>query len=191
MNPQPPQMPQQPQMSPRPQMPQQNKSNTAVMITVIICATVIVLFILGFILVKTFSNKGDNESANTAAENVAVQDSTSSSQPRITSLDVPEGDVKPAKKRTGSLSNVGFTDDYSDIVCYTYLSDSDLRGLSKSQLRILRNTIYARHGRKFKSKDLQNYFNGFSWYNPLYDEISPNSLSDIETHNIQLIQSYE
>lgn len=94
-------------------------------------------------------------------------------------------------KSTGSLRNVGFTDDYSDIVCYTWLTDSDVAGLSSSQLRILRNTIYARHGRKFKSADLRNYFSGFSWYTPLYDEISPNSLSDTERHNITLIQKYE
>lgn len=104
-----------------------------------------------------------------------------------------EGSSSSDKSSTvvGSLSNVGFTDDYSDIVCYRKLTHSDLSGLSKSQLRILRNTIYARHGRKFKSADLRNYFNRFSWYNGLYDEISTSSLSDIEKHNITLIQQYE
>ena len=179
----------------QPQMPQQNRSNNSVLITIIICATVIVLFILGFLLVKTLSDKdnADNKQAEQAAVTEVVADSAVSptSYNRVNTLDVPEGDVKPARKRTGSLSNVGFTDDYSDIVCYTYLSGSDLSGLSKSQLRILRNTIYARHGRKFKSKDLQRYFSGFSWYTPRYDEISPSSLSDVEKHNISLIQKYE
>lgn len=89
------------------------------------------------------------------------------------------------------LHNIGLTDDYSDIVCYVQLSESDLRDLSKSELRILRNTIYARHGRKFKSKDLDRYFNSFSWYNGIYDEIPVSWLSDVEKHNINLIQRFE
>lgn len=91
----------------------------------------------------------------------------------------------------GSLRNVGFTSDYSDWVCYTWLNDSDISHLSSSELRILRNTIYARHGRKFKSADLRNYFSGFSWYTPRYDEISESSLSETERHNIMLIKKYE
>lgn len=184
------------QQQPLPPAPQQNKSNSAVMITIIICATVIVLFVLGFILLQTL-NKNDEKEADVKTEQVetAATAQPAEEAPAATSsvktLDVPEGDVKPVRKSKGSLSNVGFTDDYSDIVCYTYLDGNDLAGLSKSQLRILRNTIYARHGRKFKSADLRNYFNGFSWYSPRYDEIPAGSLSAVEKHNISLIQSYE
>ncbi len=182
--------------SQQPPAPQPNRSNNSVLITVIICATVIVLLVLGFLLYKALiDNDKNDEPTQEKVENVHGADTAPTATPaaqanKVTTLDVPEGDVKPVRK-TGSLSNVGFTDDYSDIVCYNYLTDADLRGLSKSQLRILRNTIYARHGRKFKSKDLQNYFNGFSWYTPRYDEISPSSLSAVEKHNIQLIQRYE
>lgn len=90
-----------------------------------------------------------------------------------------------------ALTNVGFTRDYSDIMCYTRLDPEDLEGLSKGELRILRNTIYARHGRRFKSADLDTYFRHFSWYVPTCDEVSPNALSPIERHNISLIQQYE
>jgi len=36
--------------------------------------------------------------------------------------------------------------------------------LSKTELRILRNTIFARHGHSFKSKDLNKYFLSKDWY---------------------------
>lgn len=39
-----------------------------------------------------------------------------------------------------------------------YLTDSDVRGLSANELMLARNEIYARHGRKFKDSELQNYF---------------------------------
>ncbi len=89
------------------------------------------------------------------------------------------------------FGHVGFTNDYSDIVCYQYLTDDDVCNLSGPELRILRNTIYARHGRRFKSADLREYFSGFSWYNPRVNEVNPKELSDVEKHNIQLIQRYE
>ena len=44
--------------------------------------------------------------------------------------------------------------------------------LPKNQLRYLRNLIYARHGYVFKSQDLKEIFENFSWYkaNPKFTE---------------------
>lgn len=98
---------------------------------------------------------------------------------------------RAASNYTSTLRNVAMTDDYSWIICEIPLQDSDLYGLSKAQLRILRNTIYARHGRKFKSPDLQRYFSQFSWYYPTVNEVYEHQLSSTEKHNIRLIQAYE
>lgn len=70
------------------------------------------------------------------------------------------------------------------------LSESDLNDLDKSQLRLMRNAVYARHGRTFKSVDLQSLWECYTWYkkNPNY---SDNLLSDIDKYNIDLIQKYE
>lgn len=75
---------------------------------------------------------------------------------------------------------------YSD---YIYLSKSDLSGLTKSELRIARNEIFARYGFIFKSTDLQNYFNAQSWYypNPTYK----GELSELEQYNVDFIKSFE
>ncbi|RJS60615.1 YARHG domain-containing protein [Bacillus sp. PK3_68] len=72
---------------------------------------------------------------------------------------------------------------------YAYLTYDDLSGLSKSELRLARNEIYARHGYIFNSKDLQNYFSSQSWYspNPGYG----GSLSSVEKHNVDFIKSFE
>jgi hypothetical protein len=70
------------------------------------------------------------------------------------------------------------------------LTEADLRGYSKAELRILRNAIYAMHGRKFTSKDLQDFFGRKSWYNPQYDNVH-NKLSDIEKKNVAFIQKHE
>jgi hypothetical protein len=41
-----------------------------------------------------------------------------------------------------------------------------LSQLDKAQLRIKRNTVFARHERSFKSADLNQYFRATSWYKP-------------------------
>ena len=67
---------------------------------------------------------------------------------------------------------------------------NDIAGKSQDELRIMRNYIYAVHGYKFKSADLQRYFGQFSWYTPLYSDVS-GQLSSIEKFNVQFIKSYE
>jgi serine/threonine protein kinase len=49
------------------------------------------------------------------------------------------------------------------------LTSSDLSGLPKLRLRILRNTVYARHGRIFDTPEMRAYFNRQSWYQPRAD----------------------
>ena len=73
------------------------------------------------------------------------------------------------------------------------LTASDLYGLSKEQLKIARNEIYARHGRLFDSESLQFYFNSKSWY---HGTIAPSAfsedlLSQVEKDNIKLIKERE
>ena len=70
------------------------------------------------------------------------------------------------------------------------LTEEDLKELDKTQLRIMRNAVYARHGRTFKSVDLQSLWECYTWYkkNPNY---SDSLLTDIDKYNIELIQKYE
>lgn len=73
------------------------------------------------------------------------------------------------------------------------LSDADVRDLSKEELRLARNEIFARHGRLFKDQELQKYFNSKDWYKGTIapDDFSESMLSDIEKANIDLIKKYE
>ncbi len=45
-----------------------------------------------------------------------------------------------------------------------YYSESELSGLTLGELRLARNELYARHGRKFEDQELQAYFESCSWY---------------------------
>ncbi|MDQ4122612.1 MAG: YARHG domain-containing protein [Acidobacteriota bacterium] len=63
-------------------------------------------------------------------------------------------------------------------------------GMFTEDLRVLRNEIYARRGKVFKSKDLKEYFETQSWYKPdpnFKDEM----LSEIEKKNLAVIKEAE
>lgn len=77
-----------------------------------------------------------------------------------------------------------------DWLCQRRVTESDLEGKSKEELRIMRNYIFARHGYIFKSKSLRKYFKQFDWYSPKRKKI-PSDLSQIELDNVSFIKSYE
>ena len=73
------------------------------------------------------------------------------------------------------------------------VTDGDLRGKNAYELDIMRNSIYARHGRKFLNKDLQDYFNRQPWYRPKYnpEEFPDRLLSPLEERNVIYILAYQ
>ena len=80
--------------------------------------------------------------------------------------------------------------DVYNVACERELTESDVCNLSKKELRIMRNWIYARHGYIFKSEDLKDYFSQFSWYEPRYTNVN-RMLSRVELRNVDFIKQYE
>jgi hypothetical protein len=70
------------------------------------------------------------------------------------------------------------------------ISEAMLRGLSLHELRLLRNEIYARHGRIFKTMWIQQYFGGQPWYDPK-DDFKDEELSGPDKTNVETIVAYE
>lgn len=101
--------------------------------------------------------------------------------------------VSPAAAISGDIVYAA-ENDYilpdSDNRAYTY---EELSGLSKADIRLAINEIYARHGRMFDSAEYQNYFNSKSWYN---GAVKPKDFSEdvfnmYEKSNIDLLSSIE
>ena len=74
-----------------------------------------------------------------------------------------------------------------------YLTEADLAGLTKEELRLARNELYARHGRKFKDEGLNQYFSAKSWYRPSIepDQFNESVFNEYEIANRKLIADYE
>jgi len=70
------------------------------------------------------------------------------------------------------------------------MTASELYGMSRYDLRIMRNEIYARHGYIFKTNDMRDYFINQNWYQPSYDDVT-RFLTPVEKYNIELIKDLE
>lgn len=70
------------------------------------------------------------------------------------------------------------------------ITEQMLTGLSLHELRLLRNEIYARHGRIFKAAWLQQYFENQPWYSA-DEKFHDEELSGYDKTNVETIVSVE
>jgi hypothetical protein len=70
------------------------------------------------------------------------------------------------------------------------ISPAMLKGLGLYELRLLRNEIYARHGRQFQAPWLSQYFFSQAWYQP-NDTFKDEDLTGSDKTNVETIVAYE
>ncbi len=162
----------------------------------------VTFMILGMIAIKLNLLKVDNVSDNKDSKKVSEMDSDEYKKRTEGMKDNVTSDENAEDLNDYDNSNL-YDDDYSGNSqknkyllpdsAKRKLKKSDLVGLSKKELRIARNEIYARHGRRFNDKDLQEYFESQAWYEGTVpaDEFSEDVLSSIEKKNALFIKHFE
>jgi hypothetical protein len=71
-----------------------------------------------------------------------------------------------------------------------YLDATSLTTYSKTDLKIMRNEIFAVYGYIFKTEPLKSHYGAMRWYKPEHENVE-NMLTDIEKANVQLIKEVE
>lgn len=76
------------------------------------------------------------------------------------------------------------------------LSFSEISSLSLRELNYARNEVFARHGRRFHSAELQRYFNSKSWYSGTispenFDDNYLSTLNNVEKANVEALKKEE
>ena len=91
-------------------------------------------------------------------------------------------------QQTQTVSEYIFKDSNS-----RYLSKSEVQALSQQAICYAKNEVYARHGRKFMSVELQQYFGSKSWYQGTVEpaNFSEGVFNDYELKNIALLVECE
>jgi hypothetical protein len=118
-----------------------------------------------------------------------------------TNPDLVQGSWAPFKPGTGSLTRKEYVlqrKNYKyDINAGAYakasqklLKEVDVENLTKYELEMMRNEIFARHGYCFKKKNLRETFENEEWYVPNTVNVV-DKLTEIEKKNIALIKRYE
>lgn len=67
------------------------------------------------------------------------------------------------------------------------LQENEIDGLSRYEIYMAAQEIYARHGKKFSDSILSQYFNRQEWYKPYEKNFLQESLSEIEEANIRIL----
>lgn len=162
------------------------KSNNTFLLAVIV---VLIGVIIGGIF--AVRNKPNVQTQEEIMESVvrkpsgSVEPQTVNPEPRPVARPAATAEVPSRNEAASSL------DDLIEIISVTRLTPADISSLQTSELRILRNAVYARHGYRFKSADLRDFFGRYRWYTPSKNVVSDSELSQTEQANIMLIKSYE
>ncbi len=103
---------------------------------------------------------------------------------------IPRRNQTTTTTTTSSSQDVAWGTQY-DWLSTRYATKKDIVNYDKGQIRVLKNSIYARHGRKFKDKQLRAYFTSQSWYKPRSDEVAASHFNKYENANIAFLKKYE
>lgn len=192
--------PQEPQQQPTPapnQTPPQkggNKVLLLILLGVLIAAAAVVatLFATGKL--------GGSEDDEDDEDDIEMDDRGESRRERRQRRDTIEYDTRssatPVQEEMANtmevVEQVDITEKHSDYnLDSRLLTDNELLQMSKAELRLLRNEIYARHGYIFQSKDLREYFSRQSWYYGHITNQNDVPLNTTERKNVELIKRYE
>lgn len=148
---------------------------------------------------KSDDAKSSTKSSTSAATNAATDASNKTDKKRepVTTKPLDTSSSK-AQEESKSSSEQDFSKASQgsyilpDSATHKYTS-SELSAYSNWELYLARNEIYARHGRLFKNRDLQEYFNSQSWYNGTIspDNFNDSVLNSTEAANVDTIRSVE
>jgi hypothetical protein len=104
-----------------------------------------------------------------------------------------ENYLRVAEQMKEKAASKSTFDELMDQTAQRKLTENDLDDLSSTELRILRNSIYAHHGYIFKKQDMSAYFSKQKWYEPVTGDMGTVSaqLNSNESYNVRFIQQHE
>ena len=165
------------------------KGNNRGVLMIAAAVTVVLLLALGSLLYFIVSAVKGSENDNNA-------------DPEPTEYTTaPEADELSEITQGGNSKNKAtiekIEDDTSEYVLpdsdKRYLSRSELTSLTNDELRVARNEIFARHGRRFNDAALQSHFDSCSWYMGTVapEKFNESVFNEYEKANKDLIVSVE
>ena len=109
---------------------------------------------------------------------------------------VPDPTATPVPEPTQTQVNTETGEYFFPESSSRYLSDEEIAAYTSDQLELAKNEIYARHGRKFVTEYISDYFNSKSWYQgtvdpDTFDAQQDSIFNEYEMANIAKISQWE
>lgn len=166
----------------------------------VLAAAVLLAVLVIVILIVTFTG-GDSEAENPdglPTEQVTTSPEQSQSPAQSPSpspsedVELPSAGVQNIDQHV-ETSPEEIVDEYILPTDTQLISASDLDGMTRQETYMVINEIYARHGKIFKTTDIQEYFAAQSWYSPVTEDSGAIEalLSDTEKSNLKTIIDYQ
>ena len=176
------------------------KTNVWVPVAVIIGILLVAMIVLTVFMVVTGRSAGNTGSssskyhADSTQSDVKPQDSDDYIQDvSLDEFSIGESSDDSSASDNAEAAEVAMEDSNGYILPDSdsrKLKKSDLAGMTAQQLSYAKNEIYARHGRVFKSSEVQDYFNEKDWYEE-NDDFKDEDLSKKEAENTEFIDAYQ
>lgn len=177
------------------------KTNVWVPVTIIMGILLVALIVLTVVMVVTGRSAGNTgSSSNYHADSTQSDVKPQDSDPYLQDTDLDAFSIGGSSDSDDSSSSdnaeaaeAAMEDSNGYILPDSdsrKLKKSDLAGMTAQQLSYAKNEIYARHGRVFKSSELQDYFNEKDWYEE-NDDFKDEDLSKKEADNAEFIETYQ
>lgn len=176
------------------------KTNVWVPVAVIIGILLVAIIVLTVFMVVTGRSAGNTGSSSSKyhADNTQSDVKPQNSDDYIQDVSLDEFSIGGSSDDSSASDNaeaaeVAMEDSNGYILPDSdsrKLKKSDLAGMTAQQLSYAKNEIYARHGRVFKSSELQDYFNEKDWYEE-NDDFKDEDLSKKEAENTEFIDAYQ
>lgn len=170
-----------------------NTKHTRIGSSIIISALIlIVLLAIGIVSYsiaysKLSANNIKNKANTTLKSKIIPKDNITSNKDSEITTDTAASTDNVDINKVDSPDYYFFTSSGSE-----KLLDTDVSKLSKQDLALARNEIFARHGLVFETEPFKSYFNKKSWYKSDTNfKVSNGKLNNAELYNVQLIQKHE
>lgn len=164
----------------------------------VLAVMIVFTIVIGAVLVLTSENANGNSTGKTVETTELKTILPSAEETKTAEKITVRADGSSEKSEEIKKEKEETTDDYVIADSNSkILTSSDISGLSAKDLNYAKNEIYARHGRKFASAELQKYFESKSWYEGKYEpsdfdsNYSASVLSDTEKKNTEFLKKAE
>ncbi len=185
----------------QPPTPPKKQSSSQPIIIGLLIALIALIGVGGVMMMNIVTGTDDSAEANhesqveEVTEEVTTTEATTETPTTVTTAApttaVPVTEAPTTAAQQASSSS-GYIIPGSDS---RYIGYSDIQGLSSWEIKLAKNEIYARHGRRFNNSEIQAYFNRQSWYygsvSPSNDSYIEDQFNDYEKENVKFLKKYE